>query len=211
MIEKISRFSNPLTIIALFSCLAEVAGIVALGLVAKEMQSTFILFLIFFPTLLLITFFVTLNFNSKVLYIPSDFRADDRLKSSSKEMGNVNKVLGQALERAALYNLPETPWQAELVNRLHPFVATYLIKVANQRLSSYDHFEILRESFDVSRDDSWGFSIAAGLFMGILHSLGYSLFTYTKSGELYYHINISSSALSLLNENVNEHTQHSGR
>jgi len=66
--------SNPLTIIALFAALAEIAGTVAIKLVAPEMQPTFIWFVMLFPTLIVVFFFVTLNFNAKVLYAPGDFR-----------------------------------------------------------------------------------------------------------------------------------------
>lgn len=76
MIEKISRISNPLTIIAIFAALAEIAGTVSLGIVDKSLQSIFVWFVMLFPVLLVIAFFLTLNFNPKVLYAPADFRDD---------------------------------------------------------------------------------------------------------------------------------------
>lgn len=77
MLEKMKSVNNPLTIIALFAALAEVAGTVAIKLVAPELQSTFIWFVMLFPTLIVVLFFVTLNFNPKVLYAPSDFRNEE--------------------------------------------------------------------------------------------------------------------------------------
>jgi hypothetical protein len=82
MVEKIKAFNNPLTIIAIFAALAEVAGTVALGLVDKPPQQTFVLFVMGFPTLLVALFFVTLNFNPKVLYAPSDFRDEENFLST---------------------------------------------------------------------------------------------------------------------------------
>ena len=76
MIEKINRIANPLTIIAIFATLAEIAGTVSLGLVDKSLQSVFVWFVMLFPILLVAVFFVTLNFNPKVLYAPGDFRDD---------------------------------------------------------------------------------------------------------------------------------------
>jgi hypothetical protein len=69
--------NNPLTIIALFAALAEIAGTVAIKLVAPDMQPTFIWFVMIFPTLIVVLFFITLNFNAKVLYAPGDFKNEE--------------------------------------------------------------------------------------------------------------------------------------
>lgn len=77
MIEKIKSISNPLTIIAIFAALAEINATVSIGLVDKELQGIFIWFVILFPTLLVSLFFLTLNFNTKVIYAPSDYKDDN--------------------------------------------------------------------------------------------------------------------------------------
>lgn len=82
MIEKIKTISNPLTVIAIFAALAEVAGTVALSLVDKELQSIFVWFVMLFPTLIVSLFFITLNFNPKVLYAPSDFKDEENFLNS---------------------------------------------------------------------------------------------------------------------------------
>lgn len=74
MIEKIKGINNPHTIIAIFAALAEVSATVSLGLIDKTLQPIFIWFLIGFPSLLVILFFITLNFNTKVMYSPSDYQ-----------------------------------------------------------------------------------------------------------------------------------------
>jgi len=76
MIEKVTRISNPLTIIAIFAALAEMAGTVSLGLIDQSLQGIFVWFVMLFPILLVLAFFITLNFNPKVLYAPRDFRDD---------------------------------------------------------------------------------------------------------------------------------------
>ena len=89
MLEKIKRINNPLTIIAIFAALAEAAGTVALALVDKELQHIFIWFVIGFPILLVVLFFLTLNFNTKVLYAPSDFEKDEnylKMLAGNKEI-----------------------------------------------------------------------------------------------------------------------------
>lgn len=74
MIENVKAVNNPLTIIAIFAALAEVAGIGALGFVDPNLQHIFVWFVMGFPSVLIIAFFLTLNFNAKVLYAPSDFK-----------------------------------------------------------------------------------------------------------------------------------------
>lgn len=68
---------NPLTVISIFAGLAEVAGTAVLPFVSEANQNTYIWFLIIFPILLVVLFFITLNFNPKVLYAPSDFRDEN--------------------------------------------------------------------------------------------------------------------------------------
>lgn len=57
----------------MFAGLAEVAGTVVLPFVEKDLQRLFIWYIMGFPILLVVLFFITLNKNPKVLYAPSDF------------------------------------------------------------------------------------------------------------------------------------------
>jgi hypothetical protein len=77
MNKSITKVSNPLTIIAIFAGLAEINGTVVLALVPANIQETFLWFIIAFPILLVVFFFITLNFNPKVIYAPSDFSDED--------------------------------------------------------------------------------------------------------------------------------------
>lgn len=67
------KIKNPLTVIGLFAGIAEIAGTTVLPLVSEDVQNIFIWYVMGFPVLLVILFFITLNFNPKVLYSPSDF------------------------------------------------------------------------------------------------------------------------------------------
>lgn len=98
MIEKIKRVSNPLTIIAIFAALAEVSGTVALGLVDASLQSQFIWFVMLFPVLLVLLFFITLNFNPKVLYSPGDFDDETNFMSLNKVAEQVERSFDEILE-----------------------------------------------------------------------------------------------------------------
>lgn len=67
---------NPLTVIAIFAGIAEVSGTVVLPLLSADTQPTFMWFVMGFPCLLVLLFFVTLWRKHQVLYAPSDFRDD---------------------------------------------------------------------------------------------------------------------------------------
>ena len=76
MLEKIRNIKNPLTMIAIFASLAEVGGTIVLPFLTDNNQTTFMWFLILFPSFLLVIFILTLNFNPTVLYAPSDYKED---------------------------------------------------------------------------------------------------------------------------------------
>jgi len=78
MVSKVPRqIKNPLTLIAVFAGLAEIAATGVLPLLEKDIQNIFIWYVMLFPVLLVVAFFVTLNFNYRVLYAPTDYR-DER-------------------------------------------------------------------------------------------------------------------------------------
>lgn len=92
MIEQITKINNPLTIIAIFAGLAEIAGTVALGFLAGETQQIFIWFVMLFPAVLVVLFFLTLNFNAKVLYAPSDFKDEKNFLNTLGVSKNLEKI-----------------------------------------------------------------------------------------------------------------------
>lgn len=107
MIEKIKAINNPLTIVAIFAGLSEVAGTAALAVVDKTLQQTFIWFVMGFPFALLALFFATLNFNPVVLYAPSDFQNEEnflknigrKTRSVSESIGRVTQELGEVKDQ----------------------------------------------------------------------------------------------------------------
>lgn len=84
MLENIAKSGvrNPLTVIAMFAGLAEISGTVVLPLLTKNVQETFIWFLMTFPGLLVLLFFVTLWKKPNSLYSPSDYQNDSSFLES---------------------------------------------------------------------------------------------------------------------------------
>ncbi|BCN23878.1 hypothetical protein QX216_13585 [Vibrio parahaemolyticus] len=92
MVEKIGHIKNPLTVIAMFAAIAEISGTTVLPFIEPENQSVYIWFLMFFPIFLVGAFFLTLNFNHRVLYAPSDYKDEKHFinpygKASPEEQG----------------------------------------------------------------------------------------------------------------------------
>lgn len=78
MIEKIGHVKNPLTVIAIFAGLAEISGTVVLPfLLDKNIQTTYVWFLMLFPAFLVAVFFLVLYKKHHVLYAPADYKDDE--------------------------------------------------------------------------------------------------------------------------------------
>ena len=82
MREKITGPNSPLSIIALFSSLAEIASTTAMFALPTHLQEIFIWFIMGFPAALILGFFITLNLNPRVLYAPSDFKDENNYMDS---------------------------------------------------------------------------------------------------------------------------------
>jgi hypothetical protein len=83
------QIKNPLTLIGVFAGLAQIFATGVLPFLNKpEVQLTFVWFVMFFPVLLVVAFFLTLNFNHRVLYSPSDWREEEHFFGPKKLTAN---------------------------------------------------------------------------------------------------------------------------
>lgn len=62
---------NPISMIAIFASLSEASATAVLPHLDEHNQQIYIWFLIAFPSALVLLFFLTINFNPKALYMPS--------------------------------------------------------------------------------------------------------------------------------------------
>ena len=117
MLDKIGPVKNPLTIIAIFAGISEVCGGIVLPFIQQENQLIFIYFLMYFPTLLILLFFLTLNFNHKVLYSPSDYRDEDNFIIVSKFNFSKLSIIKDKVKQSEYFSslLPE---YSEKINSL---------------------------------------------------------------------------------------------
>ncbi|KGJ90910.1 helix-turn-helix transcriptional regulator [Colwellia psychrerythraea] len=92
------KVSNPLTIISIFAGLAEVMATAALINLPAEMQSIFIYFVMGFPTLIVLLFFIILVFKNKSLYAPSDFANQEHYMELNDLKRSIQYELSSAIE-----------------------------------------------------------------------------------------------------------------
>ncbi|MET3678347.1 MULTISPECIES: winged helix-turn-helix domain-containing protein [unclassified Pseudomonas] len=104
-----TKVSNPLTVVAIFSTLAEGFATISLINLPPEIQSIFVYFVMAFPILIVGIFFALLNWNHTVLYAPSDFEDEEmyleslRLKEAVKQevIGSLTTVVGDEVALSA--------------------------------------------------------------------------------------------------------------
>ncbi|RVD78819.1 hypothetical protein [Pseudomonas koreensis] len=89
MLKLKNKITNPMTVIAIFAVISESSAAVSLPFLANKEREIYVWFLISFPFYLLFLFFVTLNFNSRSLYAPSDFDKDKNFLKAGKD--NIDK------------------------------------------------------------------------------------------------------------------------
>lgn len=83
---KINRkITNPISVIAIFAFISETSAAVSLPFLDQDEREIYIWFLISFPFYLLFLFFITLNFNYRSLYAPSDFGNDKNFLKAFKD------------------------------------------------------------------------------------------------------------------------------
>ncbi|WP_152683076.1 hypothetical protein [Paenibacillus sp. VT-400] len=163
-----NKVQNPLTIIAIFAGIAELAGTTVLLGLPLEIQKVFVWFVMLFPIGLVAAFFLVLLFKHKVLYAPSDFVNENNfmnllqnkkvqhdivevveLLEQTKENNKANEQLKQDLNEALLKL--ESVQQNNEVNSEH---FNYLMKIpfydeSEQEKSKKKYLSIKKRIFDI--------------------------------------------------------------
>lgn len=77
-----------MTLIAIFATLSETSAAISLPFLDNDERDLYVWFLISFPFYLLLLFFVTLNFNYRSLYAPSDFADENNFLNATEQSDN---------------------------------------------------------------------------------------------------------------------------
>lgn len=91
------KVSNPLSVIVVFCTLVETLGSFVLLKLPVQFQNAFMWFLMVLTIIIIALFFVTWNFNSKVLYAPSDFKEDSSYLELVKIINNVKEEVEEKI------------------------------------------------------------------------------------------------------------------
>lgn len=148
MTEKIGTIKNPLTIIAIFAGIAEVSGTVVLPFIDITNQFLFIYFLILFPSILVVLFFSTLNFNNKALYAPSDYKNEDNyvkmFKYDIQKQANVEVKVSK--EDSIINYIEELKLQ---ISKLTNKITNLEDKSKNDKIEAVEVEEIISEDYEI--------------------------------------------------------------
>lgn len=104
------KVSNPLTIVAMFSGIAETFATGALVMLPPEMQAIFIYFVMIFPVFIVTLFFFVLVKKPHVLYAPSDFSDQEHFLHAN----NLKESVATETEKALSKVSETTPINADL-------------------------------------------------------------------------------------------------
>lgn len=161
------RVTNPLSVVAIFSALAETFAIYCLIKLPPEIQVQFVYFVMAFPVFIVSLFFATLNWNHTVLYAPGDFENEEMYIESIR------------VKREQLTRAVESTMQSVVAD-------TSLTEDEKNRISQALRVEVARTSMDSRKE-----SILAFLADGekssseIASECGLSMiYTYRLLGEM---------------------------
>jgi len=196
MVEKIKRVTNPLTIIAIFAALSEVAGTAALAVVEKELQLIFIWFVMLFPILLVGLFFYTLHKNSNVFYAPSDFREDKSYLALNQEIENMKEltpVISTETEASAQDSEIKETTITQVIQKTNIKTLKFLKAIKDTSITTLEsQVQEFMAAFEMSiskyLDDNISYNYAKalrkGISVGILFSLSGILLDWNSEGKI---------------------------
>ena len=92
MQKKFNNRQTPLGIIAILAGLAETFSTIVLKFLPLEIQRIFVWFVMFFPILLVILFFIVLYKKPKNFYSPYDYRSDESFLNDNSNNITINQL-----------------------------------------------------------------------------------------------------------------------
>ncbi|WP_422776273.1 hypothetical protein ACOXXE_21205 [Pseudomonas mediterranea] len=131
MNKSLKTIANPMTLIAIFATLSETSAAISLPFLDDQDRKYYLWFLISFPFYLLLLFFVTLNFNYRSLYSPSDFRKNKHFVRTMDDP----RCRGKRVFRRP-HKIKK--WRMRLLRRKHQRRVIFLVCAPSERLIEVD-------------------------------------------------------------------------
>lgn len=142
MLKINKKIPNPITVIAIFAFISETSAAVSLPFLNNNEREIYVWFLISFPFYLLFLFFITLNFNYRSLYAPSDFDNDKNFLKAFEEEDN--------LPTEAVHTPPNI--ESHAIKLPKPLTKVYIIDI--RKLHTDSEIELLFEKIPHSNKHS---------------------------------------------------------
>ncbi|AXJ06676.1 hypothetical protein CFN16_21865 [Pseudomonas fluorescens] len=142
MLKINKKIPNPITVIAIFAFISETSAAVSLPFLDNNEREIYVWFLISFPFYLLFLFFITLNFNYRSLYAPSDFDNDKNfLKAFTEE---------DTFPTETVPNSPNV--ESQSIKLPKPLTRVYIIDI--RKIQTHSGLELLLEKIPHSNKHS---------------------------------------------------------
>ncbi len=124
---------NPLTVIAIFAGISEVAMTVTLTCLPESSQKLFIWFVMLFPVLLVAAFFYVLYKKPASLFSPSDYKEDETYLSSIADEKSLQEF-DRRLQRVEEVNQTLQTYLENVVKEVSPEGSEAIISKQQERL-----------------------------------------------------------------------------
>ncbi|MCU0073981.1 hypothetical protein N8H71_20510 [Pseudomonas koreensis] len=106
MLKNDRKITNPIGVIAIFAFVTETSAAVSLPFLDDNERKIYLWLLICFPFFLTFLFFITLNFNYRSLYAPSDFNNENNFlnafENTDHNLPKSSEKLNEALHTVKL-------------------------------------------------------------------------------------------------------------
>ena len=182
------KIGNPLSIIALLIGITELSFSLVFSKLPDEIHTPIIWFMILFPVLYTIGFFLVLFLRPQNFYGPSDFRSDEYYALVNKHLNEIraeHSTIGEFNESNSQEGDTGTAHEnvlAVVVEHLDPKVCWYLLKVADRSLTYEEHRDYLlaemkghqgesRDRFEETLDEFYSFGYLHGFISNNLDFL----------------------------------------
>lgn len=153
---KSIKVSNPLTIIAIFASVAEACATIALVKLTSDIQAIFVYFVMAFPTLLVVLFFlvlILLILKPHALYAPSDYADQSHFLIANRLKNSISDETEKMLIGLSNTNRPVSKND---IGKLKTSLAESILRVASTDLEGRVHEYLKEHASEAYTDRSLG-------------------------------------------------------
>lgn len=147
--DRLGWIRNPMTIIALFVGLTELALSIVFSNSPSNVQPIILAFIVIFPSLCAIAFYLILWFRPQNFYGPSDYRSDKTYVTMNKAVQKTAEIVQATPHREfkALEVDSQTNIQT-VVEHLSEPICWYLLRASKADMTPDEHIDVMAQHLD---------------------------------------------------------------